>query len=64
MDGWSPGPNDTLVSKRVRVGKSYTNLLLHLVSAQVVGEEDQYEWSLNTASIWITALCHVIKDAR
>ena len=64
MDGWSPGLNDTQVSKQVRAGKSYTNLLAHLASARVVGEEDQYDWNLNTTCIWITALCHVIRDAK
>ena len=65
LDGWLPVPGDVLAPKQVRVKKSYgKSLLLHLAVAKVDGEEDRYEWSIDTASIWISALCHVIKDAK
>jgi len=36
----------------------------HLASARIVGGEDRYEWNINTASSWITALCHVIRETK
>ncbi len=35
----------------------------HLATARVVGE-DRYKWNINTASLWITTLCHVIKETK
>ena len=65
LDGWSPGRDDTLAPKQVPAHKVYSAFLLpHLTSAQVVGKEDKYEWCINTASIWISALCHVIKKTK
>ena len=64
LDGWLPGPNDTLAPKKVRVGVPYLILRRHLASARVVGEEDRYEWNIHTASLWITTLCHVIKETK
>jgi len=64
LDGWLPEPDDTLIPKQVRLGTTYEMLHCHLASARVAGQEDRYEWSINTASSWITALCHVIKETK
>jgi hypothetical protein len=44
LDGWSPGPGDTLAPERVRVKESRRFLQPYLASALVVGEEDRFEW--------------------
>src|SRR5258708_16347802 len=64
LDGWLPGPNDTVTPKQVHVGDPYAKLRPHLASARVVGSEDRYEWNIDTASLWITALCHFIRETK
>src|SRR5260370_31956753 len=36
----------------------------YLANAKVVGEKNEYKWNINTASLWIIALCHTIKEAK
>ncbi len=64
LDGWLPGPNDTLAPKQVHMGNPYGLLRPHLAGARVVGEENRYEWNINTAPLWVTALCHMIKETK
>ncbi len=64
LDGWLPGPDDCLAPKQVYVGNAYTVLQRRLANARVVGSEDRYEWSIDTASLWIATLCHLIKEAK
>jgi hypothetical protein len=65
LNGWSPtDPNDALTPKRVDLKSNFPILRPLLANVLVAGTEDEYEWSISTASVWIAALCHVIKEAK
>ena len=63
LDEWSPKPEDHLNPTRVRIHEVHI-LRQHLPKALVPGKKDIYEWSITTASMWVSALCHLIKEAK
>ncbi|KAF9508254.1 hypothetical protein BS47DRAFT_1350567 [Hydnum rufescens UP504] len=65
LNGWSPTePNDVLTPKRVHLKSDYPILRSLLANILVAGTDNQYEWSIGTASVWIAALCRVIKEPK
>jgi hypothetical protein len=65
LNGWSPiEPIDVLTPKRVHLKSDYPILRPLLANVLVAGTDNQYEWSIGTAPVWIAALCRVIKEAK
>jgi hypothetical protein len=57
LNGWSPTePNDVLTPKRVHLVSGSPVLRPLLANVWVAGTDNQYEWSINTAPVWIAAL--------
>jgi len=64
LNGWVPEPGDILAPKQVPIlSTGYWMVQIHL-AATWVGEEGLYQWNVNTASVWMTILCYVIKEAK
>ncbi|KAF9517751.1 hypothetical protein BS47DRAFT_438953 [Hydnum rufescens UP504] len=63
LDGWIPHPGEFLPSKQVHVSLD-SDSRTALASILVVGKEHTYEWNINSAPIWVSFLCRLIRNAK